>query len=74
MTGNFFGAGFLSGGFFGPFPIGAPTAGGSGVGEWTIQLPRIPKKQIPVFKRNMENRDRADIDEILAIIDKAGLM
>lgn len=54
-------------------PIQRTTVGG--IGEYHIQLPRLPKKPEPLrFKRNMENRDRDDIQQIVAILAKAGII
>jgi hypothetical protein len=39
-----------------------------GIGRWTTQFPREPKKKLIIFTRNMENRDRADIEDIMRIL------
>lgn len=45
-----------------------------GIGEYSIELPRLPKKKVIDFRRNMENRDRADVADIVAILRAAGLL
>lgn len=53
----------------GPLNPSLTTGGGSGSPqEWRIELPRMPVKRLPVFRRNMENRDRADIEDITQIL------
>lgn len=39
-----------------------------GVERWTIQIPQLTKKKKFVFKRNTENLDRADLEDIVALI------
>ena len=40
-----------------------------GIGIWTIEIPRPPQKRKPVFSENMENQDRADLDDIMRMLD-----
>ncbi len=84
---SFFGGAFFGGEFFNtPSPAGGPTdlpsivqptpPGGmvGGIGRWTIQIPQPPKKKEYIFKRNMEARDRTDIEDILNLLMKSGLL
>lgn len=45
-----------------------------GIGRWTIQIPRQPKKKEYVFKRAMESQDRADIEDVLQMLNDKGLL
>ncbi len=38
--------------------------------EWSIHIPRIPEKQAYPFKRNMENQDRRDIQDLIGILQE----
>jgi len=40
-----------------------------GIGRWTIQIPRQPTKREIVFRRNMENADRADLHDIADLLE-----
>lgn len=50
-------------------PPPAAFTGAGGILQWTIQIPQPPKKRAPVFSRNMENQDRADIEDIIRMLD-----
>lgn len=39
-----------------------------GIERWTIQIPQLTKKKKYVFKRNMENLDRQDLEDIAALV------
>jgi len=46
-----------------------PTTTG-GIERWTTQFPRPPEKPAPIiFKRNMENADRADLQDIADLLE-----
>lgn len=47
-------------------PVIPTTTGGAG--QWITQLPRLPEKKRVVFQRNVENRDRHDIEDIMKIL------
>jgi hypothetical protein len=44
------------------------TVGGGGITQWTLQIPRIPEKKRITFVRNMENRDREDLADIVSFL------
>ncbi len=51
-------------------PPSAPTIGG--MGRYEVQ--RLPKKREIIFRRSMENQDRADIEDIIRLLDEGGLL
>jgi|SRR6267378_3985428 len=61
-----------------PFDVTVPSVvippppaftGAGGISQWTIQIPQPPKKRKPVFSLNMESQDRADIEDIMRMLD-----
>jgi hypothetical protein len=52
-----------------PIIIATPSGTIGGIGRWTIQLPREPAKREQIrFRRNMENADRQDLEDIAKIL------
>jgi hypothetical protein len=39
-----------------------------GITQWTLQIPRLPEKKRITFVRNMENRDREDLADIVSFL------
>lgn len=42
--------------------------GAGGITEWHIQIPRLPQKKKMIFRRNMENQDREDLNDLSDIL------
>lgn len=55
-------------------PIGTFGGGGIPVSHGRFEQPFVPKKKPYVYKRNTENQDRADIEDILRILEKGGFI
>jgi hypothetical protein len=50
-------------------PTITPPSTIGGIGYWTTQFPRPPEKPVAIiFKRNMENADRQDLEDIAKIL------
>lgn len=50
------------------------TGAGSYPQEWYIQIPKAPKQRRYEFKRNTEERDRQDIQEIMRMLKDSGII
>lgn len=58
-----------------PIPLtGATGGGGMPVSSARFEQPFMPKPKPYIFKRNTENADRADIEDIMRLLEKGGFL